>query len=94
MLFSFLSHVFLTALPLDGENAVQRGGRDPQPFRDGDVVFHGLVHGPAADYKHMGTAQKIACHVDAVFMLLRYLVIQKQRLAIAITLAIRYHLQK
>ncbi|CCL63121.1 hypothetical protein QGA_1775 [Clostridioides difficile CD181] len=67
------------ALPLDGEDALQGGGGDPQPLGHGDVIFHGLGHGAAADYQHMGAPKQVTAHVDAALMLLGDSVIEKQR---------------
>ena len=52
---------------------------DPQPLRDGDVVFHRIVHGAAAHHQHTAAPQQVAGNVDAVLMLLGDGVIQKQR---------------
>ena len=70
---------FLSPLTLYGEQTVQSGSGDPQPFRDGNIVFHGLIYGIAADYQHMSAAEKITGNVDAVLMLLRNRIVEKQR---------------
>ena len=50
-----------------------------QPFRRGNVIFHGFVHVSAADHQHMSTAQKVAGNVDAVLVFLRDGVVEEKR---------------
>ena len=41
-------------LALDGQDALQGGGGDPQALGHGDVVFHLLSDDMAADHQHPG----------------------------------------
>ena len=67
--------LFISApLSLDGQDAVQRGGGDPQALGHGDVVFHTFIHGAAANHQHTSAAQILPRHVDAVLVLLRNLI--------------------
>jgi len=66
------------ALSLDGQDALKGGGGNSQPLGHGNIIFHGLGHGVAADHQHMGAAEQVTAHVDAAFMLLGYCVIEKQ----------------
>ena len=43
-----ISGTLAPPLSFDGEDALQRGGGDPQPLGHGDVVLHGLGKGMAA----------------------------------------------
>ena len=68
----------VAALALDRQNAVQGGRCDPQPLGHRNIIFHRLGDRVAAHHQHTGTPEQVAGHVDAVLVLLRHRIIEKQ----------------
>ena len=77
---SRISFISAAALTLYGQDAVQRGCRDPQPLGHGHIVFHAFRGDTAAHHQHMRAAEQVTAHVDATFMLLGNGVVQEKRL--------------
>ena len=76
---SLISGTVRGTLPLHVHNAFQRGRRNPIPGGNRNIIFHVLVHSPAADKKHTGAFEHIPAHVDTVLVFLRHAVIEDQR---------------
>ena len=66
-------------LALDGEDAVQGGGGDPQPLGHSDVIFYRFIDIAPAYHQHAGAPEQVAPHINTAFMLLRHRVIEEQR---------------
>ena len=77
---SRISLISAAALTLYGQDAVQRGCRDPQPLSNSHIVFHAFRGDTAAHHQHMRAAKQVTAHVDAALVLLGNGVVQEKGL--------------
>ena len=77
---SRISLISAAALTFYGQDAVQRGCRDPQPLGHSHIVFHAFRGDTAAHHQHMRAAKKVTAHVDAALVLLGNGIIEEKRL--------------
>ena len=77
---SRISFISAAALTLYGQDAVQRGCRDPQPLSNSHIVFHAFRGDTAAHHQHMRAAKQVTAHVDAALVLLGNGVVQEKGL--------------